>query len=257
MLEVSVIIITHNRKNYISDALDSAMVQSFKDFELIIVDDNSDDGTSDFVHNEYQNKIQNFIYIKNDSRQGISKSRNIALAKSSGKFIAVLDSDDVWSDPDKLKKQVEFLKNNPDHIMVGCNAEIIDEKGFSVGRLVYPEKDVKIREIVLLKNQFVHSGILFRKEAAIKAGGYDESLVVGEDYNLFLKLGLQGKLVNLSDEMVKYRRHKGNICLEERRQAFKDNIAIIKRYKNKYPRYVRAMLRRYVRYFIYRLFNWK
>src|SRR3989344_5076978 len=251
MTMISIIILTYNRAGFISEAIKSALEQSFSDWELIIIDDASQDDTREIVE-EYIVRDSRIKYFRNDGHLRISKSRNKALGSARGEYVAVLDSDDVWSDRDKLKKQYEFLERNKDYVLVGGGVIVIDEFGKETRRYFNRESDEDIRGKILFQNQFAHSGVMFRREAALKAGGYDENLNIGEDYDLWLRIGVLGKMANIKEYLLKYRVHGSNITLK-RIEALKNNIAIIKKYKNRYPNYYMAYARRALRSLIYRL----
>ena len=248
---ISIITITRNRAGFISEAIESALGQSFPDWELIIIDDASQDNTREIADN-YAKKDSRIKYFRNDEHLRISKSRNKALGLARGEYIAVLDSDDVWSDRDKLKKQYEFLERNKDYVLVGGGVIVIDEHGQETKRYFNRESDENIRGKILFQNQFAHSSVMFKRDVALKVGGYDENLNIGEDYDLWLKLGTLGKMANLKEYLLKYRVHGGNITLK-RIEALKNNIAIIRKYKNRYPNYYLAYARRALRSLIYRL----
>src|SRR3972149_6250546 len=169
MTMISIIILTYNRAGFISEAIESALGQSFSDWELIIIDDWSQDNTKEIVES-YVKKDGRIKYFKNNEHLRISKSRNKALGLARGEYIAVLDSDDVWSDRDKLKKQYEFLERNKDYVLVGGGVIVIDEHGQETKRYFNRESDEDIRWKILFQNQFAHSGVMFRCEAALKAG---------------------------------------------------------------------------------------
>ena len=128
MTMISIIILTYNRAGFISEAIKSALEQSFSDWELIIIDDASQDNTREIAE-DYAKKDSRIKYFRNDEHLRISKSRNKALGLARGEYVAVLDSDDVWSDRDKLKKQYEFLERNKDYVLVGGGVIVIDEFG--------------------------------------------------------------------------------------------------------------------------------
>ena len=248
---ISIIIITHNRAGFISEAIESALGQSFSDWELIVIDDASEDDTREIVE-EYIVRDSRIKYFRNDGHLRISKSRNKALGSARGEYVAVLDSDDVWSDRDKLKKQYGFLEGNKDYVLIGGGVIVIDEYGKETRRYFNRESDENIRGKILFQNQFAHSSVMFRREAALKAGGYDENLNIGEDYDLWLKLGTLGKMANIKEHLLKYRVHGGNVTLK-RVEALKNNIAIIRKYKDRYPNYYLAYARRALRLLVYRL----
>ena len=138
---ISIIIITRNRAGFISKAIESALGQSFPDWELIIIDDASQDNTGEIIKS-YIAKDARIKYFRNDEHLRISKSRNKALSLARGEYVAVLDSDDVWSDRDKLKKQYEFLERNKDYVLVGGGVIVIDEFGKETRR--YFNRESKI-----------------------------------------------------------------------------------------------------------------
>lgn len=237
---VSIITITFNRAKYVGEAVESVISQTFRDFEMIVVDDASTDDTPTIVA-EYQKKDARIRYLKNETNLNIPRSRNRGLKEAKGKYIAVLDSDDVWADPEKLKKQVDFLENNPGYALIGGGAIVIDESGREIRRWLNPSGDAEIRRKMLFMNPFVHSGALYLKKAAIEAGGYDESLAVSEDYDLWLKMGKFWKFANLEDYLVKYRVYSQGGAGSPRLQAAINSKALVRKYKNFYPGYFRAL----------------
>jgi len=250
--QVSVNIITHNRENFLSTAIDSVLTQSFEDWELIIVDDYSTDNTS-LLMSKYVKKDSRIKYFKNNINLGISKSRNLALGLSSGNFVAVLDSDDYWLNTNKLQLQVDFL-NSSNYVLVGSNCQLIDNIGNKIGYYFNNTTDKQIRNSFLFKNQFVNSSVLFLKKIAVDSGAYDEKLSIGEDYDLFLRIGEKGKIANLNDILVAYRQHDGNVTSSKTLAALEDNLTIIKRYKDFYPNYFFALARRFFRLYFFKIF---
>lgn len=109
---VSVIIPTYNRANLILQAVKSVLNQTYKNFEIIIVDDGSSDNTEDVINVIHDNRIR---YIKHAINKGASAARNTGIREAKGKYIAFQDSDDHWL-PDKLEKQVKRIENTPDHV---------------------------------------------------------------------------------------------------------------------------------------------
>ena len=124
---VSVIMASRNASKFNETAIQSVLVQTFRDWELIIVDDNSNDNSIAII-NEYKKKDKRIRLISNLKTLGPAKSRNIALNLSKGKWISILDSDDVYF-PLKLEKQIEIIKNRPEVIFVGSGLVFIDKNG--------------------------------------------------------------------------------------------------------------------------------
>ena len=249
--KISINIVTYNRASYLSKAISSVLEQSFQDYELVIVDDGSTDDTESVIKS-FVGKDKRIKYIKNETNLKISKARNRALANSKGKYIAVLDSDDCWCDVDKLRKQYEFLESHPDYAAVGGSLIRVNKNGQELSRKINLSTDNDIRIRFLFKNPITHSTVMYRKDLAVELGGYDETLAVGEDYDLMLKMGLKGKICNFKDIFTKYRVHDGSICSTDKLKSLKI-LYVIKKYKGLYPNYYIAFLKRWIKLFIGKL----
>ncbi len=250
-VRVSIIIPTYNDAIHIENAIKSIFNQSFKDFEVILIDDGSTDNTKDVL--ESYIKSNSIIYLyQNNKRQSFAKNNGISIAR--GEYIAFLDSDDEWIDKDKLKIQVEFLDKNPEYILVGTNGIVIDENKNKIMDYTVPETDLLIRKSILLKNPFIQSSVVIRKDILNKAGLFlVTEHINAEDYNLWLRVGLLGKLYNLKNPMTMYMVREGNHSLNNKKNILKNNIPLIKEYKNKYPNYKKALIITYLKYVIYSL----
>lgn len=196
---VSIILATYNRSKYISKAIESVLNQSYRDFELVIIDDASTDKTSEVLNSYNDSRIK---IISNKNNLGFVKSLNKGIKYAKGKYIARIDDDDFWPDSSKLKKQVGFLEDNPEYALVGCGIIRVDSQGKEIKRYLLPEKDEDIREIMLITSPFVHMGTVFRKKAWDLVGGYDEKLHFSQDSDLWAKLGKVGKLYNIPEHLT-------------------------------------------------------
>ena len=240
---VSINICTYNRSNLIEKAIESALAQDYPNIEIIIADAGSDD-TEKVVEEIKKKFLDAKIYYFKSGVEGISKNRNFAFAKSRGRYIAVLDSDDFWTSPIKLSQQVKFLEENRGHTLVGTNAIIVDENNQEIGEILNDPLDKDIREKFLLKNHFVHSSVLFRKDIFIK---YDETLPVWEDYELFLRFGRKSKVANLPEKMTSYKRHDGNVSSLKKIRGVHLLAKIIRQNKKYYPNYYWAEIKNFGR----------
>ena len=180
--QVSVIIPTYNRGWIIKEAIDSVLAQDHKEFELIVVDDGSTDHTSDVL--DFYRKDIKVISQKN---KGVSAARNRGIAEASGKFIAFLDSDDLWLSQ-KLSVQIEFFNQTPDALI--CQTE---EVWIRNGLRVNPKKRHKkpsgmIFEPSLALCLVSPSAVMMRRSLFEKVGGFDETLPACEDYDLWLRI---------------------------------------------------------------------
>ena len=196
---VSIILPTYNRSKSLARAIESVLDQSYNNFELVIIDDGSRDNTLSLVSKYQDPRIK---IIKNKENLGFVKSLNKGINYAKGKYISRIDDDDLWPDSSKLRKQVEFLEDNPEYVLVGCGIIRIDSQGREIRRYLLPEKDKEIREIMLITSPFAHIGTVFRKQAWESVGGYDEKLYFSQDFNLWAKLGKVGKLYNIPEHLT-------------------------------------------------------
>ncbi len=183
MSAVSVIIPTYNRVESVVRAVYSVLSQSFQDFELIVVDDGSTDGTSDRLKAVFQSKI-NLISRQN---AGVSAARNIGARQSSGNYLSFLDSDDIWHH-DKLKTQVDFHQENP-----RFQISQTEEHWVRNGKRVNPHQKHK-KPAGYIFPESLHlctvspSSVIIKKDLFDEMNGFDEQLKACEDYDLWLRI---------------------------------------------------------------------
>jgi len=255
-VKVSVILPTFNGSRFVRDAIESIQQQDFQDWELIVVDDGSRDATEEIVK-KLSLVDKRIRYLKNQQNFGIQKSLNRGLQEARGEYIARIDDDDTWIDPEKIKKQVEFLDSHPAYVLVGTGTVVANEKGKELYRFLNLETDEEIRNRLLAKNCFTHSSVLFRKAAALKFGGYSEDPSVRhiEDYDLWLKLGTIGKLANLPIYGTRFMLRKGAISSKNKIDQFRKAISLARKYRQVYPRYWQALFWDCLRLIFYGLFS--
>ena len=243
--QVSVNIITFNQVTFIAQAIESVLKQSFTDWEIIIIDDASTDNTVEILKPYLSNpKIK---YFKNEKNLGICLSRNRALQESSGKYIAILDSDDFWNDENKLKKQVGFLDKNQDYVATGTGVIIIDKNYKKIRQYLNPKKDSAIKKQMLAKNPFANSSVTYRRAPVMEIGSYNLDINGIEDYDLWLRLGVKYKMHNFQGYSLSYRIHNQNITSTNRERLMRLNLKLIEKYRKNYPGYLYAKTRRLIR----------
>ncbi|TQQ83941.1 glycosyltransferase family 2 protein [Peptacetobacter hominis] len=198
---VSIITPMYNAEKYIKDTIESVISQEYKEWEMIVVDDCSTDGCTEIVK-KYSNKDSRIKYIRSEKNGGVSKARNLALKNASGRYIAFLDSDDIWS-PEKLSRQIDFMKKENATISF-TSYELINEDNERIGKIIsVPEKvDYK----TLLKGNIMGclTVIIDREnlDQEIKMSGYRH-----EDYVLWLSILKQGYYAyGLNDVLAFYRK---------------------------------------------------
>lgn len=229
---ISINIITHNRWHYLQYTIKSIQDQNFKNWELIIVDDASSDNTKELIKNFLKDKRIKYFLV--EKQKNIAAVRNIALSKSKGEYIAILDSDDLWIDKDKLNKQLDYLQNNKDVVLVGSGAVVIDQNGRELRRVLKPENDQEIRKDFLLKNPFYHSSVMYRKRQIVNCGGYSGDYKYCDDFDLWLRLKNLGSLYNSPEYMIKYREHVDNESVKNTRVAIKDVFKLMGKYRKEH-----------------------
>lgn len=190
MVKVSVIIGVYNCADTLCEALDSLYAQTFKDFEIILCDDGSSDGTYG-VARKYRDDHDNVVLLRNDKNLGLNKTLNRCLAVAQGEYIARMDGDDI-SLPERFEKEVRFLDEHPEYAIVSCPMKCFDEKG--VFRFVKSVEEELTVESFNYGSPFAHPTVMMRKDALLQVGGYTESkwLLRIEDYNLWMKMYAAG-----------------------------------------------------------------
>lgn len=204
---VSVIIPTYNRREYVCQAIDSALNQTHPDVEVIVVDDGSTDGTGDALRARYGDQIE-YLYQQN---QGEAAARNRAIAESSGQYVALLDSDDAWR-PTKLAQQMAFMQPRPAVGLVGCHALAIDVQGNRVhDRPVYPGYvgEILSLETLVLRSPLYCSTVMMRRACLDQVGLFCEDIRYGEDRELFLRIAAKYPVGFVGEPLALLRRHSG------------------------------------------------
>lgn len=198
---VSVIMTAYNARDTITDTINSILNQTFNDFELVIVNDGSTDNTKDIVLLLHDPRI----VLIDQKNQGPSIARDNAIKKSIGKYIAILDSDDIAL-PDRLEKQVNFLNSHQDYVLVGSNAIIIDRYNEYIYTSALPLSWEEI-EAEFPVGPFYHSSVMYTSNAYKKSGGYytNYKLYIFEDCLLWNKMKEYGKMANIEEPLIKYR----------------------------------------------------
>lgn len=191
----------YNMQKYVSQAIDSILGQTFRDFEFIIVDDGSFDNTKEIIRKYNDRRI---IIFRNRRNLGIAKSLNIGLKQSCGKYLARMDADDI-SLPLRLERQVSYFEKDPSLGALGASVQCIGRKGEKLFIYSPPLSHEHICSRLLLNNYLRHPTMMFRRSCIDKAGRYPVKYRYAEDYYLFWKLSFFTKIENLKEVMLLYR----------------------------------------------------
>ena len=207
--KVSVVMSVYNGEKYLREAIESILNQTFTDFEFIIINDGSTDRTGEILSNYNDSRM----VIREQGNKGLAQSLNRGIRKSRGQYIARMDADDI-SNAERLEKQVSFLDTHPEYVMVGTNAMVMDKDGVMLYETNLSRNDEEIRVFLNSGNPFYHGSVMFRRDAVLKAGLYDETVVqYFEDYLLWHKLAVLGKMANFPDVLYYYRLVPSSICI--------------------------------------------
>ena len=242
--KVTVIIPCYNREDYIRETVDSVLNQTYSNIELICVDDGCTDGTREILDN-YADTI---IVLEHAGRvnKGQSAAINLGMENAAGKYIAILDSDDLFA-PEKIEKQVKYLEEHSDIGLVYVNGYGVDGNGerlYSFYDHSHIEKSDPER--VLMDCYFlIPNNSLVRKTAFELAGKFDEKLRSAQDHDMAIRLAEVTKLAYLNEYLFYYRRHKDSISSKKADLRWKNGLIILKKASKRYPYSFRARRKRF------------
>ena len=206
---VSVLMPVRNGAQYLRAAVDSILAQTFADFEFIIVDDGSDDGTPDIVRQYSRHDLR--VALLQQERRGITVALNAGLRAARGQYLARMDADDI-AYPHRFERQIQALERDPQLVAVGCWLEHIDPDGDPLELACWPVSHQQIEEQLLQgRNGLPHPAAMIRLDVLQHIGGYREEFPVAQDKDLWLRLGEAGKLANLPEVLLQYRQHLASI----------------------------------------------
>lgn len=234
--KVSIIIRACNVARFLSAALQSVIEQDYTDWEALILNDNSDDDT-EAAATPFLEKDRRFKYVKNITRLGRAGNLNLGLSLAQGKYISILDGDDCWCSTLTLTRTIAALEEKPEVVLVAVSVAEIDEHGSGILRY-FPNtwrEDRDIKQRLLIENCISQNAACFRRAHALALKGYNERLKYTEDYDLWLRLGLRGKIIKLPDVLAHYRIHHKSVGITHRRRQILEELRVITRYRASYP----------------------
>lgn len=206
---VSVAMSVYNNEAVVGQAIDSVLAQSFGDFEFLIVDDGSIDG-SPAILDAYARRDPR-VRVFHEPNRGLIASLNLLAARARGDLVARMDGDDVAL-PERFARQVAFFDAHPECGVLGTNTHEIDEAG-AVTECTdfHPFEHAAILAALERASPFCHSSVMMRRDVLIASGGYRAAYRHCEDYDLWLRLALRTRLANLPDRLLLYRRSPGQV----------------------------------------------
>jgi len=208
--QVTVLMSSYNSEKYLREAIDSILGQTFKDFEFLIINDCSTDGSADIIRSYTDPRIR---LIQNEKNIGLTRSLNKGLKLANAQYIARMDADDI-SLPSRFERQTEFLQSHPEHVAVGCWILKVDPDGDPIQIEHQADSHENIEKVFLRgRSGLPHPAAMFRREAARAVGDYSREYECAQDVDLFLRLGERGRLGNVQEVLLKYRQHLDSVCL--------------------------------------------
>lgn len=202
---ISVITTVHNGERFLAEALDSILSQTFADFEYLVVDDLSTDGSPGILQ-RYAERDDRIVLLRTEAQINHSNAINTALKRAQGEFVAILDADDV-AQPSRLERQVAFLEAKPEVGAAGTYAQQIDEEGRVGQVLSYPTTCQMARWDILFATPILHSAAMMRRSLLVEIGGYSVQWRYANDYSLWAELIKHTGIASLPEVLVSYRRH--------------------------------------------------
>jgi glycosyltransferase involved in cell wall biosynthesis len=214
---VTVLMSVYNAGDYLAQAIQSILEQSFRYFEFLIINDASTDRSREIILSFNDPRI---VLVDNDNNIGLTRSLNKGLKLARGKYIARMDADDIAM-PERLQKQVGFLESHPEYCLVGSYFQLYpSEKIMRV-----PVHDEEIRSLMLFRNTFAHPAVMFRKEIVDRYRlYYNEDLLAAQDEELWYRMSKYGKMYNLPEILLQYRVHPDQISSS--RQQLQQSISM-------------------------------
>lgn len=224
MPELSVLMPVRDGARWLGEAVGSVLAQNFRDFELIVIDDGSTDATpsllADFVAKDPR------IVVIRQAPSGVVGALNAGLAAARAPLIARLDADDV-AEPQRFQEQIDAMRRDPMLVLLGSWARDIDADGRVTG-MRRPEIDPdELERRLETGNPMIHPSVMFRTAAARAVGGYRAPFAAAEDFDLWLRLVVHGRIANLPRELIRYRVHHDSITAKlPLQQMFATRLAL-------------------------------
>lgn len=208
---VSVVLSVHNGAAYLEEALQSIRRQTFCDFEFLVINDGSTDATRQILDRHAREDRR--LRVFDEPARGLITSLNLGCRRARGKYLARMDADDV-AVPQRLERQVEFLESHPAVGVVGGCVEYLLGGEPSGKYWTVPGSHAAIMEILARHNCLIHPTVMMRRDCFERVGGYRPAFIAAEDYDLWLRMGEQSELANLSCVLLLYRFHPEQVSVQ-------------------------------------------
>ena len=221
---VSVVMSVHNGEPFLREAVDSILTQSFREFEFIVIDDGSTDGSAAILDSCLRRDSRMRVY--HQTNRGLVESLNRGCALARGKYIARMDADDI-SVADRLMWQLHFMQRHPAVGVVGGFIQCIGAKGKPLKTSVRPAENHEVKSALAHTCVLCHPTVLMRRDVFTSIGGYRKALADAEDYDLWLRVAERFQLANLPVVVLKYRIHPSQVTMRKCRQQALSSLAAL------------------------------
>jgi glycosyltransferase involved in cell wall biosynthesis len=211
--------IVHDEERYVSKSVGDILAQSFRDLELIVVDDGSTDRTPELLWNVGDDRLRVFT----QPRMGRPRARNRALAEVRGEYVAIMDGDD-GALPDRLARQVARFEHDGDLGVLGTAYREIDAAGSVLREVRPPEDDRALRACLCTRYPFLTSSLMIRRRVIDEVGRYDETFTFSQDYEFMIRAARRTRLANLPDVLAEKRIHAEMIMMSSVRENLRHNL---------------------------------
>jgi glycosyltransferase involved in cell wall biosynthesis len=207
--KVTILLSVYNGEKHLSDSIDSLLFQTYKNIEILIIDDNSNDATFD-ICKKYEESFNNIKVFKNLKNLGLTKNLNFLIEHSSGTYLARQDADDI-SEVTRIEKQIKFMNK---YKLDACTtrAYVMKQNKVTPNKSVYMPKKLVMR----FKNPFIHGSLMIKKTSILEVGKYNEKFYYSQDYKLMYDLIEKGYKVKIIKKPLYILNMEGNISIEKK-----------------------------------------
>lgn len=236
MPKVSVLMSVYNDQKYLGEAVRSILSQTLTDFEFIIFDDGSTDGSSKILDDFAASDCR--IKIIHQANIGLTKTLGKGIELAEGEYVARMDADDIAM-PERLMKQVKYLDDDPQVVLVSSFAKVIDGPGNEIGEHRPATTHERIRKLSFFSGQLCHPAAMFRKQEVLSLGGYDEDMRYAQDADLWFRVMKKYRVANIPEYLLKWRKTPEGIGAVK----YKEQLAFAQKAKARaiksglYPKY--------------------
>lgn len=224
---VSVVLPAYNAASTIRESINSVIEQTFSDWELIIINDGSNDNTDSIIRSFIDKRI---IYLNNAVNRGLIYTLNRGFSLAQGKYIARMDADDICL-PKRLEKQVAFMEKHPDVVVCGTQIKYFGTKSSRYKKLKFPLDNRALKDMLAMSTCFAHPSVMIRRSVLVSNNvTYDLDYKNAEDYSMWIDLSQYGNYANLSESLLLYRISDTQISQLYNPQTIRSVIACKKKY---------------------------